>query len=399
MGNTISLLLGSGFSVADGIPLISEVNKKIGEITENDIYIHSDMTASLVQKDSTINFRINKKDELFFVEFLKFYSTTILKNPSDFNYEILFDYLTAYSRFDKHFDEVHNFCEEFRNKYTSHLDFIDSDDNLIFHFKTYFSTIVSSYFQTARHYEDISLGNYPPYDNFISFLQQVIKSSNVRVHSLNHDLLFEHIASKASNLWQYFTDGYEELGSPYYGEVYTRQGINKSYRVRLKQFTNNFKNQLAYYKLHGSIDCYVADISSADQTRIKKDYGVSQIYQEHKDPNTNDYSYKSAFQHVYPDFLSGTTSKIVQYNIPYYQNLIEQFKSNLKESNILFVIGYGFKDEGINNILVSNFLADGKKMVVIDIIKPLSSLVTDFNVNVIEKPFIQVSYSEFMAEL
>jgi hypothetical protein len=227
-------------------------------------------------------------------------------------------------------------------------------------------------------------------------LRELLKDNLIRVHTLNHDLLFEHIASKLSDLWQHFTDGFHENNSPYYGEVYTTERIHKTYRVRLKRFTDIFDKPLALYKLHGSVDTYIADISSSDEIRIKRDYGVSSILQEVYDKNTHKYYYKATLQNTYPDFLSGTTSKITQYNISYYKNLLSRFEQNLQNSKVLFVIGYGFKDDGINNTLIKYYLAHGKKMIVIDRTKPNSNLVTDFNVQVIEKPFVNVSYQDYI---
>jgi hypothetical protein len=401
MADTVSFLLGSGFSAADGVPLISDINRQLLEIKEDDIYIHSDMTAMLLKGQTKPPFRINWKDEKFFVEFLSFYSNKVIGNPADFNYEILFDYLTAFSRFGNHKGEIHDFffCEYFRKNVLKHSAFVVDDVNLLYRFEIYFTNIVSNFLQVARYYEDIGLGNYPPYDSFANFIRDLLKSNLVKVHTLNHDLLFEHLASKLTDLWQHFTDGFDENNSPYYGEVSTTERIHKTYRVRLKKFTDKFEKPLALYKLHGSIDTYIADITSSDHVRIKKDYGVSTILQEVFDNNTKQYSYTSILQKNYPDFLSGTTAKISQYNIPYYQNLLKRFEENLENSKLLFVIGYGFKDEGINNILIKRYLASGKRMIVINRSIPKSNLITDFNIKVIEKPFVDVVYNDYHNEL
>lgn len=399
MADTISFLLGSGFSVADGVPLISDINRQLLEIKEEDIYIHSDMTAMLLNGQSKPGFRINWKDEKFFVEFLHFYSNKVIGNPADFNYEILFDYLTAFSRFGNHKNEVHEFCEHFRKNILKQSVFGDDDLNLLYRFEIYFTKIVSSFLQVTRYYEDVDLGNYPPYDSFASFIRDLLKNNLVKVHTLNHDLLFEHLASKLTDLWQHYTDGFDEHNSPYYGEFSTTVRIHKTYRVRLKRFTDKFEKPLSLYKLHGSIDTFIADITSSDHVRIKRDYGVSTILQEVYDENTKQYSYKYILQHNYPDFLSGTTAKISQYNIPYYKNLLKRFEENLENSKLLFVIGYGFKDDGINNILIKHYLATGKKMIVIDRSVPKSNLITDFNVKVIAKPFVDVVYNDYQNEI
>lgn len=50
--------------------------------------------------------------------------------------------------------------------------------------------------------------------------------------------------------------------------------------------------------------------------------------------------------------------------------LFERFKKNLEKAEKLIVIGYGFKDDGINELLEKHYLQSGKHILVIDINKP-----------------------------
>jgi hypothetical protein len=389
---TVSFLIGSGFSKADGMPLASEINDSLINLTVDDIYIHSDMTLIRLKGEERPNKMIPPRDEHIVIDFIRFYCEKILNDSTEFDYEKVFDFIEAYNRFNNHEDEIHEFCEEFRSKHNTSYD----DSNLIYRFSLYFPKLISTYLQNPRYYESISLGNYPRYDAFASYLNQLVNSGvKLNVHTLNHDLLFEHIASKHILLWQHFSDGFDELGSPYYGEVSTEDRIRKTYKVRLRQFTDNFNKNLCIYKLHGSIDTYRADISSRDETRIKKDWGVGNIYKEVYNDNLKKFEYKLTLQQIYPDFLSGTTSKITQYDYPFFKELIQHFEKNLEASNKLIVIGYGFKDEGINNILIRKYLSKGRPMTVIDKKIPDFSIINDFKTKKIEKPFIDVTFDEF----
>lgn len=79
------------------------------------------------------------------------------------------------------------------------------------------------------------------------------------------------------------------------------------------------------------------------------------------------YYFEGVHDQVEPDYLSGTTNKTRYYRDEgYYNILFTEFEANLKRSNLLLVIGYGFKDPGINQYLEKFFLSAGKKMVVID---------------------------------
>ncbi len=80
----------------------------------------------------------------------------------------------------------------------------------------------------------------------------------------------------------------------------------------------------------------------------------------------------------------------------YYQNLFKHFEENLKSSDLLIVIGYGFQDPGINDYLEKHFLTVGKKMVVIDPKKPNSVLIDKYKITHIKKSIIDVSYEELL---
>lgn len=91
---------------------------------------------------------------------------------------------------------------------------------------------------------------------------------------------------------------------------------------------------------------------------------------EQFDEQVGKYKYQAVFTDTYPDFLSGTTEKIRQYNIPFYEGLFNYFKNNLLNSSKLLIIGYGFQDKGINDLLEMNYLVYRKPVIVIDVKKP-----------------------------
>ncbi|MEX2513640.1 MAG: hypothetical protein WD398_12100 [Cyclobacteriaceae bacterium] len=219
------------------------------------------------------------------------------------------------------------------------------------------------------------------------------------MHSLNHDLLFEHIASKHSNLWQHFTDSYTDLNSRYYGKVHLNQSISKTYKVRLKYFNDQYNKPLRLYKLHGSVDTYIANIADpVDLTRVKKDWGVGRIQKEIENEDGK-FEYSELFQFTHSDILSGASSKAMWYKQPHYKELIERFKSNLKEAEKLIVFGYGFSDDGINYILEADYLTDGKEMLVVDIAKPTSRLFEHYKTNLIKKSVSDITLDEWISAI
>ena len=84
----------------------------------------------------------------------------------------------------------------------------------------------------------------------------------------------------------------------------------------------------------------------------------------------------------YPDFLSGTTYKTRQYSKgDYYPTISKHFENNLKSSNVLIIIGYGFSDSVINEYITDSFFTSYSKTVfIIDIKEPLTDLLKRENV-------------------
>lgn len=227
-----------------------------------------------------------------------------------------------------------------------------------------------------KYYEDVGYGNYPTYDSFFNFLREHLKTKIINVHTLNHDLFFDHMASKHSSLWQHFSDGFTEYGSQYYGEVSfdfksPNYVVHKTYKVRLKFYNGVYKNNLRLFKLHGSVDYTKLNfINSNKEVRIKRDYGIREFYYETFNSENQTYNYDIPFVENEPDYLTGTTEKIRQYNYPFYENLFTHFKNNLKSSSNLLIIGYGFQDRVINEYIENNYLIFNQKLYIVDVRKP-----------------------------
>jgi len=170
-------------------------------------------------------------------------------------------------------------------------------------------------------------------------------------------------------------DGFTELGSPYYATLWRKvkgsiSDGNFCYRVRLPFFSGRFNCRFNLYKLHGSIDQYAP---RAKGTQIFKDkYGIDPncFYQEVEENSDLRYEHVPIIHHGL-HFLSGYETKRCNYQLPYYQVMLECFKSNLQRSNTLIVIGYGFKDDGINDLLLEHFLnSNKKKLLIVDVAMP-----------------------------
>lgn len=389
----ISILLGSGFSAPDGIKTVGEINKYILSLKLEDIYIQPDMKLFVVDSFEKPVSTLHYGDELFFIELISFYNKTV----DSFNYEKFYDFVTSFNRFETYKDDLELFFAKFKKEKLKSDNPLDGIYSFMSRFVGYFNNLISILLNSAKYYEDVTLINYENYERFAKKLKSLIEEGYViHIHSLNHDLLFEYLASKHVDLWQHFTDGYSEQGSEYYGRINLKQSISKTYRVRLKRFVNVYDNNLRIYKLHGSVDTFIANIytPNLDLTRVKKDWGVGEIEKE-VETKSGKLVYQSMYQKEYPEILSGASSKAFWYKQPYYKELHEYFKNNLKNSVMLIVIGYGFGDDGINHEIENEFLIDGKKMTVIDINKPNSRLFNYYKTQFINKSISLVSEDDW----
>ena len=162
------------------------------------------------------------------------------------------------------------------------------------------------------------------------------------------------------------SDGFIEIGSPYYGKLHCNEIV---YHCRLKRFTNKYDTSIRLFKLHGSLD-YVPFYNTDNfgvmtlDNYIKIQYGIGcgQLLKENKDKADYD---SSPFAY-HADFLTGTTYKISRYDKGIFKTLFNSFKKNLQEAEKLIIIGYGCKDKGINEIIKENFNFKNKPSIIID---------------------------------
>ncbi len=394
----LSILIGSGFSVPDGLPTVSHINKRLANLKEADFFLYQDQTAGFYKEGDEYrdpNAKITYPDRLFAQEFVAFYNHQVLSGkPENFDYEVFFDYFMDNLNEKAHKDEIDDFVIRFKKAARWGERKFEESYQLLNRFLNIFNQLVAGELFRSRYYQNVSfLGLYHNYESFMRFLQSVLKDHVVYVHSLNHDMLFDYFGKNISGLWDFFTDGFSEKGSPYFGSVsHTYQIRNdepliKNYKVRLAYYTGEYDNHLHFYKLHGSIDTYPLYIAnSSEVVVIKREYGVSDFYKEKFDEKTKKYEYENPFAMNYPSFLTGKTTKIKNYKQGFYAGLLARFANNLSLSERLIIIGYGFQDEGINNYLENHFLLKGKNVLVIDIARPKSSL--------LEKYSDQITYSQ-----
>jgi len=405
MRQNISILVGSGFSIPEEIPGVRQLNQRLSKIDESEILIHTDQRAIFLNGQDDPN-RWSREDERFFLqEFLEFYNSEVLEKGQEFHYETFYDFYSGYLANGENKESIEDFYKRFNEKYFNGADNRRDCYNRISDFNKSFNQLLASLLHKSKYFEDITTTNYIPYDPFIGFLIELLKSCDIKFHTLNHDLFFDWLARHHVHLWQHFSDGYQLEGSPFYGTVSydfnpgTEKKVHKTYHVKLERFIDKFDKPLSLFKLHGSVFNTIVNTNFPEQQRVrlKGNYGVSRFVMEITDQKTGQQKFENLWDEVAPDFLSGTTNKTRYYAAdPYYKNLFKHFENNLSTSELLVVIGYGFQDPGINEYLEKKFLSRGKHMVVIDPYKPKTDLIDKYNSTYIPKGVTQLTYQEYL---
>jgi len=321
----VSLLLGSGFSQPAEFPSANELSESLLDI------------CNIKGDDSELP--SHKEKVIFNKALLDFYISDKIRSESSFNYELFFDwYNDLRDQYLSSSDLFPDFCTKFRETTK-----VSEDDQHIyqdlFRFNGFFQQQIAN-----RLWKDPSSISYSRYEEFTKFLKHLSDSKcEIHVHTLNHDLFFEGLSASSS---MELCDGFEEAGSPYYGEV------GNGTRRRLERFVDSFDHQMCLYKLHGSIDLYCYNFGNREFDMIKSPphCGIWRLLKE----SVNKYGERSYHDNrmEYPVFLTGVKRKtrLYSHNLCF-DKLFQRFDLNLSESDGLIICGYGFQDDGINQYL------------------------------------------------
>ena len=381
----VSLIFGSGLSIPAGFPSASELNSRLSKIDASEISIHTDGSAWFLKGQTDPNAHwMRVKERTFIQNFLVLYNSEVLKGQNNFDYEEFYDYY-------QQLKSSGNYSSSMNDLFPKYIEgeVTDADKNqLLFEFNMYFNQLIENLLFKKFHRGHIC----EPYsENFRALLLLLEKLGNkytVNMHTLNHDLYIEHL-SVSDSIKAEMDDGFEELGSPFYGESFNDYA---RYYVRLSRFTDKYTKRFRLFKLHGSIDHYWFG-HEKEFDLIKLKYGISQndIYKEIVEGSEKKY-YHGTIE-VYPDFLSGKEYKINKYSKgSYYPKVFEHFVKNLENSNSLVIIGYGFRDEEINNHISTYLQNHSKNIFVVDITKPNNSILENENVFFIDGGVVNMNY-------
>ncbi|CAD0009718.1 SIR2 family protein [Flavobacterium salmonis] len=177
------------------------------------------------------------------------------------------------------------------------------------------------------------------YKGFISYITTF---DEVDIFTLNHDILLEHLLN-INNV--NYSKGFNIENSPI---VHNDEPV--------PYFNNEFKEKIRIHKLHGSLDFYqfrhYKNEGMFSQPTDKVDYFMTTNYSiKHNcqiiNPATKEILQDYNFD-IVPKFITGTRKTEIIKNEVLYKKLFENFENAISSSNNLFVSGYSFSDDHLN---------------------------------------------------
>ena len=370
----VALLFGAGFSAPAGLPTARILNKNLKSLSES--YLNN---SNNIRNTDVYSQDKDKNARKLLFEIISLYS----REFECFDYEEFYDFLHSSSVRVGRYEEV-------INKFVTER--ITLGD--------YVCCITEIYNKLINSLLTIPYNNLDVYDGLEDFLSHVARQYVINVHTLNHDLLFEQLIETA-NLQLNFSDGFTEIGSPYYG-IYENKEYNERYHCRLARFTNNYKDKaIRLYKLHGSLN-YVLHSRAKESIVLEPDaclkipLGINYKIILEEIEGKDEYGVYPFAEHPY--FLSGTNTKCKMYGDSLiWRRLQENFKQNLRKANCLIIIGYGCKDKVINESIKKNLGNVSKKVYLIDP-KPsenVSAFAREIKAEIIKMGVGEVDFSQF----
>jgi hypothetical protein len=304
----ISFLFGSGISLSANLPNVSTITNEL--LTKDFFYCkYGDKITDPTQEEIK-----------YYKKFLKKISSFCIALDLNNTYEDIY-YLTKsiedtlcqkeYGDFFVNFFiesikyDLPNLIDEKELK-TNKNNIYFSFEQFIFKLNWYIQNFVANKLRQTHNLEHI--------DRFIKMLMKEEKF-NYDIFTLNHDILLETSLKK--------------------NDVDPNTGFGKNNKFSIDNFRNT-SSQFNFFKLHGSVDW----------NRKRNDNGKDYIFttnpanpfDNHLDPSSN--------------FVMGTFNKFKLYSYGIFYDLLHEFRSRLSQTNKLFVCGYGFRDEGINSVLL-----------------------------------------------
>ncbi|CAA7393566.1 SIR2 family protein [Chryseobacterium fistulae] len=350
MEKHLTVILGAGFSANAGMPIASNITTRFNrDLKEKLLLSFSGEWFWIDNKDkaSINNGKLNYDYLAYSYVFDELVQKYVLDMGSFINYENFYQYIIdnfANSNWGENlFEAAKNsfltdkpYILEEKNKelYKSHLFVFDHKQfSKISEILNY---LIADILTVIPQQDEKLIDTYKRFINYITSFEEI------DIFTLNHDILLEHILD--INDIKY-SKGFSSENSPI---------ICNDKPV--PYFNNEFKEKIRIHKLHGSLDFYQFRHFNKDgmfySKTEKADYFMTTDYSVRHNsqlinPETNELLQDYNFD-IVPRFITGTRKTDTIKNDALYKTLFENFENSIANSEHLFVSGYSFNDDHLN---------------------------------------------------
>lgn len=337
---SISFLLGSGISLASGMPSVSTITNAIQSYYGKSINELRDLKKAKIYGSELL-------DAIKLIDTIDLYIRS-LSSTSPVNYEDIYELLNVYTErtgFQSSEIPISNmaFIEEIQKAF-----FLKNGKSISNNTPSNAKRIIES---IVKKYIPIEPRNI----NGLGFLSEIAMnvSGDIDILTLNHDYVLEtDLKGKGIP----FVDGMIENGDIFKWEE--------------NGYFDQNRHKISILKLHDGIDwevlAYYTDNGSLTDLQIGI---VKPINAENTSLYIKGIPYDRIGKNLTRDFLSafitGKRSKAIRYNMSYFSDIFSTMGRLLKKHNLLVIAGYGFSDDAINHRIRHWFNLDENRKVVV----------------------------------
>lgn len=325
----IGFLLGSGISIAAGMPSTMDITERIlsGQgIMRDSTTVYEFGQPMYGQNDEYVP-RVLKFLQVLKCEVEKYYISDLEKST---NYEDL--YFLASQIHDSESGEYDNpAIQPLIDKITPDIEpLLVGEDS-----ETSMNSVIDIAREATHYIEDIVwqfLGDNPSQCNHLGWLTDACLDDsqiNINIFTINHDTILEHCL-RENNIE--FVDGF---GISLNGVRYWEPEL----------FETMSLERIKLMKVHGSVDWFRLRSQHDDGIVERIGITLNGDFEHTVDPD----GISQRAVESRPIILVGTLNKMLQYTNWIYAELYSQFRKSLRACNALVISGYSFGDKGINS--------------------------------------------------
>ncbi|MFY7672231.1 SIR2 family protein [Tenacibaculum sp. MEBiC06402] len=354
MKKNLTVILGAGFSANAGMPTASTIAERFNrDLKEKLLSASSSEWFWIDGKDKTFihNGRLNYDYLAYSYVFNELVKSYVSDRGSFIYYEDFYQYII--DNF-KNPDWVENLFEIAKKSLLNDKPFFLEEKNKEY-YESYLHAFNTKQFQKVSAILNYLIGDIltviPKTDAelieiYQGFVDHLFNFENIDIFTLNHDLLLERVL---------------DLNKIRYSKGFNSQDSPISHNdLQVPYFNNTFNEKIRIHKLHGSLDFFqfrhYADAGKLFlQPTGEYDYYMTSSYStKHNviriNPGTKEILQDYNFD-IVPKFITGTRKLDTIENDFLFKQLFQNFQKIIDETENLFISGYSFSDEHLNEKL------------------------------------------------